>query len=237
MRSSASIVFLPGWGFQSSIGREFLPPQAHLIDLPFVKKSNPCMENICHIIEECIQQNHPILIGWSLGGLLSIKLYERNPNAYKALILLTSTPCFGMQKEWPGVSKEHQTLFESMLGKPYSVFFSYYFKLMIDPFPVSHISPMLKRHIIHKDLFNFYKSYTDILFQSDLRLQFSKICIPTLIVQGENDAIIPSDVSPYFLELNPEIKYHNIPGSGHIPFLTHSIEIQNIINNFLKIIP
>src|SRR6185437_7207485 len=98
MSSSQTIVFLPGWGFQASIGREFLPPQTYLIDLPIVKTSIPCIETICNHIEEEMQLTHPILIGWSLGGLLSIKLYQRNPNAYKALILITSTPCFGVQR-------------------------------------------------------------------------------------------------------------------------------------------
>jgi pimeloyl-[acyl-carrier protein] methyl ester esterase len=237
MRSSESIVFLPGWGFQASIGREFLPPQARLIDLPLIKTSHSSLENICRLIEERIQPSHPILIGWSLGGLLSIKLYERNPAAYKALILLISTPCFGMQRNWPGVSNEHQTLFKNMLEKPYSVFFSYYLKLMAHPFPASHISSMLKRHIIHKVLFNFYKSYQDILFQSDLRSQFSKIRIPTLVIQGGNDSIVPSQINTYLRELNPTIKYHNILSSGHIPFRTHSVETQNIINNFLKSVP
>ena len=188
------------------------------------------MEKICRHIEEEIQPNHPILIGWSLGGLLSIKLYERNPNAYKALILITSTPCFGMQRNWPGISNEHQVIFKKMCGKNHGIFFSYYLKLISNE---SSVSSTLRNHIIGQELFNGYKSYQDILFQSDLRSLFSKIQVPALIIGGAEDPIVPNKILSHLMTLNPSLNYQTIPGAGHIPFMTHKVETQKMINQFL----
>lgn len=231
MSSSQPIAFLPGWGFQASIGREFLPPPTHLIDLPIVKTNIPCIKTICNHIEDKIQKSHPILIGWSLGGLLSVKLHERNPNAYKALILIASTPCFGMKRNWPGISNEHKTIFKKMLGKNHGAFFSYYLKLISNEQPVNSV---LRNHIVGQELFNGYKPYQEILFQSDLRSLFSKIQVPTLIIQGTKDPIIPSKILSHLRILNPSLNYQTIIGAGHTSFITHKIEIQKMINQFLK---
>lgn len=230
MSSEPSIVFLPGWGFQASIGGEFLPAQAHCVNLPLIKTSAPCIETVCELIEKEILTNHPVLMGWSLGGHLSLKLYERNPNAYKALILITSTPCFGAQRDWPGLSNEHQTTFTRMLEKNHRLFFSYYLKLISNE-PSVHSA--LRGHIIQQDLFNCYKPYQDILFQSDLRSPFSKIQIPTLMIQGTEDPIILNNILPDLTTLNPSLNYQTILGAGHIPFLTHRIQIQKLISQFL----
>lgn len=230
MSFDSSIVFLPGWGFQASIGGTFLPEQTHFTDLPLIKTSTPCIDTVCEGIEKKILPTYPVLIGWSLGGHLSLKLYKRNPNAYKALILITSTPCFGEQRDWPGISGEHQDLFSSMIKKPYAVFFSYYLKLISNE---PSVRSVLRDHIIQQDLFNCYKPYQNLLFQSDLRVPFSKIQIPTLMIQGTEDPIIPHTILPYLTALNPSLNYQTIPCAGHTPFMTHRIQIQKSISQFL----
>ncbi|MBX9620769.1 MAG: alpha/beta fold hydrolase [Alphaproteobacteria bacterium] len=226
MTSESPLVFLPGWGFQANIGREFLLGQTLFIDLP-LHTNTSCIKTVCDLIEKKRLPNHCVLIGWSLGGLLSLKLYERNPNTYKALILITSTPCFGTQKTWPGIPNEHQTIFKRMLATNYSVFFSYYLKV------ISNAPNALKDHIIPQELFNGYKPYQNILFQSDLRSSFSRIQVPTLMIQGTEDPIIPRNILSHLTALSPSLNYQAITGAGHIPFITHRIEIQKIISQFL----
>jgi len=234
MSSSRQITFIPGWGFQSSIAKNWLPMCAQLIDLPPIKGGYCTIETLCRSIEEKIQPKDSILMGWSLGGLIAVNLYNRQPNRYNALILMASTPCFWAQTDWPGISKEHQTLFTKNLNREYRVFLAYYLKLISEPFTLSKFSLKLQSYMIPNDDFNDYKSYQEILFQGDLRSEFSRIKIPTLVIQGGRDAIIPTEVTQYLMKLNPHLKYCVIPNAGHLPFITHQNEINKMITKFLK---
>jgi pimeloyl-ACP methyl ester carboxylesterase len=71
--------------------------------------------------------------------------------------------------------------------------------------------------MIPKEVFNGYKSYKDILFETDLRSVFSKIQIPTLVIQGGKDAIVPPEINQHLVKLNPHLEYHNIQNAGHLP--------------------
>ena len=234
MSSSRPIAFIPGWGFQASIAEDCFSASIQLVDLPLLKTSHPTIEMLCHEIEEKILPRDVVLIGWSLGGLVSIKLYDRHPSSYKALILITSTPCFWAQSDWPGISKDHQMIFMKNLNREYLIFSDYYLKLILQPLHFSKLHFHLQSHMIPKDVFKCYKSYKDILFQSDLLSEFSKIQIPTLLIQGGKDAIIPMEVSQHLVKLNPHLEYYTIPTAGHIPFVTHQNETQTVIETFLK---
>ncbi|MBS0272034.1 MAG: alpha/beta fold hydrolase [Proteobacteria bacterium] len=228
------ITFIPGWGFQASIAKNIFFPCKRLINLPSLETSPTTIDTLCDAIEKEMQPSETILIGWSLGGLISINLYARHPERYKSLILITSTPCFWAQSNWLGISKEHQTIFTNALNQEYPIFLAYYLTLLSKPFRFSKFNPYLQSHMIPKEAFNGCKSYKDILFKADLRLAYSKIQIPTLVIQGEKDAIIPSGLNQYLVKLNPSPEYHTIHNAGHLPFMTHQKETNKIVTDFLK---
>jgi pimeloyl-[acyl-carrier protein] methyl ester esterase len=228
------IIFLPGWGFQSCISKEYLPMVTHFIDLPLLEKENELIEHACDRIEAKLPSQPILLIGWSLGGLLQIKLYERHPNHYKALIIITSTPCFRRQNEWPGISKTEQNIFMRKLEQPYEIFFDYYLKLIQGSFQNPKFKTLLRSHIISKDNFSSSKIYQSILFESDLRATFSNIKVPTLLIYGDKDPIIPKKANTYLSKLNPYLTHYQLAEAGHLPFLTHNNETKNVISSFLN---
>lgn len=65
--------------------------------------------------------------------------------------------------------------------------------------------------------------------------EFAKIKVPTLLISGEKDQIIPAVMGREAAALNTEnIVYVEIPKTGHFPMLEDEKTYLNTINNFLK---
>jgi len=65
--------------------------------------------------------------------------------------------------------------------------------------------------------------------------EYKKISVPTLLISGEKDQIIPASMGKAAAILNPEqIKYAQIPETGHFPMLEDAPTYLKIINDFLE---
>ena len=49
--------------------------------------------------------------------------------------------------------------------------------------------------------------------------EFAKIPIPTLLIAGEKDIIIPADMGKNAASLSPKVEYYEIPATAHFPML------------------
>ena len=64
--------------------------------------------------------------------------------------------------------------------------------------------------------------------------EFSKIKIPTLLISGEKDQIIPAKMGKAAAELNPDhLFFVEIPQTGHFPMLEDSSTYLSMMNSFL----
>jgi pimeloyl-ACP methyl ester carboxylesterase len=66
-------------------------------------------------------------------------------------------------------------------------------------------------------------------------LEFAQVTVPTLLVAGEKDIIIPANMGRKAADLNPNIQYVEMPNTAHFPMLEDANHYLNIINNFLAI--
>ncbi|MGI0482631.1 alpha/beta fold hydrolase [Geminocystis sp. CENA526] len=65
--------------------------------------------------------------------------------------------------------------------------------------------------------------------------EFAKIKVPTLLISGEKDQIIPASMGREAVALNTDnIAYVEIPKTGHFPMLEDEKTYLNAIKNFLK---
>jgi len=74
------------------------------------------------------------------------------------------------------------------------------------------------------------RSFSETNFRTDL----SVITIPVLIIHGNDDKIVPINItSDVTSSLLPNSEYHVIEGASHGVFLTHKDEINKLLLNFL----
>ena len=65
--------------------------------------------------------------------------------------------------------------------------------------------------------------------------EFAKISVPTLMVSGEKDIIIPAKMGRQAAALNDKIQYVELPKTSHFPMLEDRTAYLNTIREFLQI--
>lgn len=212
-----SIVFIPGYNFKASIWSSILSSlmdfDIHLLDFPNVSNFN--IEKICEALADHIPDGST-LVGWSLGGLVSMHFSVIKPQKCKRLALVSSTPRFMEDTKWPGIT-------EKQLNHATSIFT----QLVQYPNTSLSIRTYLKSHIGHSN-----NGHLSLIKKLDARHIYPKISIPVLNIQGERDAIIPLNQMRYFSRFHKTIV---IPQAGHIPFLTHPHIFINELIKFIKL--
>lgn len=64
---------------------------------------------------------------------------------------------------------------------------------------------------------------------------FSNVSVPTLLVAGEHDKIIPAAMGEQAAALNPQIEFALIPDTAHFPMLEDPTTYLELLNQFLKV--
>ena len=67
-------------------------------------------------------------------------------------------------------------------------------------------------------------------FGVDLRPQLARIQLPTLILHGDQDVIVPLSESEYAATQIPNNHFHVFKGAGHVPTMTCPDEVARLIN-------
>ena len=65
--------------------------------------------------------------------------------------------------------------------------------------------------------------------------EFAKLTVPTLLISGEKDKIIPAEMGRAAAELNDNIQYEEIVGTGHFPMLEDELSYLVKVREFLRL--
>ena len=65
--------------------------------------------------------------------------------------------------------------------------------------------------------------------------EFGKLTVPTLMVSGEKDIIIPAEMGRQAAALNDRIEYVELPKTAHFPMLEDKTAYLNTIREFLQV--
>ena len=221
-----NLVLLHGWAFNSDIFLELVNKykkkyRITVIDLPGHGRSPDIDGGIEDWSNEIIKliPEKSILLGWSLGGLLSI--FIANKIKLNELILVAASPCLVNTEQWSfGIRKE--------------VFDQFAINLKIDS------TKTLKRFVslqsknksqiqeLHKSIQKYPASQSalnnglEIIINSDLRAIYKNISTPKTCILGDLDTLVPEKIQHWYAEPGTEIHVLN---SGHLPFLDRNFKI------------
>ena len=214
------LILLHGWGFNSELFNELIDQYKNQyritkIDLPGHGRSdnvNGGINEWCNAIIKILPEN-PMLLGWSLGGLLAIKIATKI--TISQLILVASTPNFVKTNDWPyGIDEDNFRQFSDALELNLSKGLKRFVSLQtqdkaqsktlnqsIDKFPAS-------TQALNQGL--------DILLATDLINEFKQLNIPTKVILGDHDTLVPRHISNWYDKDNVKTQVLN---TGHLPFL------------------
>lgn len=222
-------VLLHGWAFDHRIWLTFIENLKekytfYLVDLPgFGKTPLLDWEQFKTELLAALPQQFA-LCGWSLGGLYSCKLALEAPSRISHLLHITSSPYFLAELAWPGISESIlNNFYEGLSHNPQKVYrdFMEIQKINLPPEQQGLFSKEgLAQGLVHLKCWDF-------------RSQLHALNMPVGYIFGRLDAIVNYRTLNALQLTHPHFSYFSIKKAAHFPFLSHAIEVQNIIYSFL----
>jgi pimeloyl-[acyl-carrier protein] methyl ester esterase len=239
------LVLIHGWGMHSGIWEPIIDRFSnqytlHLVDIPGMGKSdviNPY--DLDHVTEEISKALPPSfdILGWSLGSLIAIKMSLMYPKKIHRMVLVGGTPCFINQTDWSyGVDVRDFNNFANKLFKNYkSTMINFYILQLMHSKNSKLIIKKLKEMeaVENPPEIKSLQLGLDILLNNDLRNDINKIKHQTLLITGDMDRLTPKSASMWLESNLKESQLKLIKGASHIPFLSHSDEFFNCLDQFL----
>jgi len=179
-----------------------------------------------------------VLVGWSLGGMLSLQLAHACPDRLAGLVLASSTPCFRAKAGWMhGCPGEEFSEFRRALEEDAGKLLGQFFTLMLHGDALSGS----RRNAIAEEVIDrrrppstqALRTGLQILDRLDLRPLLVDIRVPTLVMHGEYDAVVPVAAGRYLAEHLPEASLH-VMHCGHAPHLTQTDEFNHTLEAWCR---
>ena len=225
------LVFFHGWGFNHTIWSSFAAHLAphyslYLVDLPGFGQTDLMDWDIfkTQLLTQLPAQF--AVVGWSLGGLYAIRLAVEAPHRVSQLIGIAASPFCIETPDWPGIEKSN---FEEFLTK-----------LLLDPQQTtqrflqlqSNDNILIAQSASISNLLGLEYGL-EVLLNWDLREALHQFSHPACFVFGRLDAIIPAKTMTTMQRQYPQFQYHLLKRAAHVPFLSHTDQCVQIIQEFL----
>lgn len=203
--ADALFLNLPGHG-----GAEDLPADAWVDAIVEQLPEQPCQ-----------------LVGWSLGGMLAMQIAAQHPERVATLTLVSTTPRFCIGDNWPhGSSEEVFSGFKQAVASGSPKALSRFFALMLhgDELSRSGFNRIAKMAVDRDNRVTTagLKGGLALLESLDLRALSKKITQPTLLIHGEDDAIVPAAAGVWLADSIANTEKRMLAACGHAPFLTQT---------------
>jgi pimeloyl-[acyl-carrier protein] methyl ester esterase len=233
MGSGPDLTLLHGWGLNGAVWDGIRDELAqhftlHLIDLPGHGHSQhvpitsvaAAVESVAAVMPE---SGH--LLGWSLGGQIALAIANRNPSQIDKLILVGTTPRFIATEDWlHGKKAEALDQFATNLTENYHATIRGFLALQI----LNHANQRATIGALQAALSargapnaDHLASGLALLRTNDFRDQLASIQHPTLVIQGDRDALTSERAGHWLARQIPDSRYEMIPFATHAPFLSH----------------
>ena len=244
-----NVVLLHGWGMHGGLWGKFNEQlsndfQTHAIDLPgfgYSKdiKNDFTLDALSEAVEEYINniKQPVVLIGWSLGGLITLNILNRKNVTLEKVVFVATTPSFTKKEGWDSAMEQ-------------SVFNSFSNDLKAD------YKKTLKRFLFlqtrgsdlaNEELRELNKKLNErgepnikalekglkILSEADLRRE-NENKIPAMLVLGEKDTLVPLSVKQEFEKMFPNLDQLILEKTAHAPFISNPELCAEKINNFIS---
>ncbi|MFW5431647.1 MAG: pimeloyl-ACP methyl ester esterase BioH [Methylophilaceae bacterium] len=240
------LVMIHGWGMHSGVWQPLVERLSrnymlYLVDLPGTGNSRPMdsphLYNIANEVAEVMPGITDVL-GWSLGGLVAQSIATSQPERVRRLVLVGSTPCFINKHDWPlAISADHFNDFAQTINADYKQAMMRFLTLQcmkakdarqtIKQLRASlDLKPMPSQRALQDTL--------DILLETDLRDVASSINKPTLLLHGDRDTLAPVQAAHWMMRNMPKSFLRVISGAAHAPFLSHSDQFIESLDQFLE---
>jgi len=238
-------VFVHGWGMNRQIWQPLLPHlpdwiEPQCIDLPgHGELAHQPFTNMHDLLQSLHQQvdGEAVWIAWSLGGLAVCELALQHPEKVRAMIQVSSSPCFTRRDDWLcGIENAVFEQFENALQKDFNGTIQRFLALQVKG--ANHARPLLKqlREIMQQQnpaSPQALKQGLKLLQEIDLRKQLQQLKMPVLWLLGKYDSLVKPALADELKKLAPHIQSHVFEHAAHAAFLSDAENFAQQLSQFL----
>lgn len=177
------------------------------------------------------------LVGWSLGGMLSLQIAADGRLPLQRLVLIGSTPKFTAGDDWPfglpvtevrAMARNLKRRFEATLGEFFSLTFAGE-TLSVDRLRTIRNFAVRSSSLPDRDV---AVALLNMLAEQDQRNILPGIRVPAMVLHGELDRISPVGAGRAMANLLPRAEFVSLPGIGHAPFLSQPQEVAARLSEY-----
>jgi pimeloyl-[acyl-carrier protein] methyl ester esterase len=242
------IVLLHGWAMHSGLWGPIVLRLArryrvHAVDLPgHGHSATPASFTLDAVVDALVAAfgavEHPLtVLGWSLGGLVTMRWALREPAHVGRVALVSTSPRFVADDDWPhAMSRQTLEQFGDELRVSWKLTVQRFLALQMHG--SEHARATLAA--LRKELFARGEPSPKALFGAlaeimrvDLRADVHRIAQPALVVSGTRDTLTLPGAGRWLAGEMPNARFAPIPGAAHAPFLSHAEAFGAILDEFL----
>lgn len=227
------LVLLHGWGLHGGVWRSLAVHLAtsfrlHLVDLPGHGHSRHVPFGRLDEVVDAVALHVPTgatLCGWSLGGLVALRLGTRHPGRASRLAFVSTTPCFVQRPDWPhAMARATAEAFARDLHAEPARTIRTFVSLNALGGPqardrVRELASLLSgRGAPSRESL---EAALSVLHGEDLRDEVERIDRPCTVIHGARDALTPADAGRWLAAALPFARLVEIAEAAHLPFVSH----------------
>lgn len=238
------IIFVPGWLASSAwwchqVGRFATGYRAVAVDYGWgnSRTVDDCVDGLERILDA--ESQPAVLIGWSLGAAIAMRLVERfGTSGIAGLVLVDQTPRSQSGPDWPHGVKG---LGPEMLVRAPAAARAALPMLAEQVVPASFAQPLdekMRARLIDEALRWSPEVAAGLIedhWSRDYRPSLARIDVPTLLVAGGRSAFTPIEAMRYLHEVVPGSRLQVMGECGHAPFIEAPVAFNRALERFLTI--
>lgn len=239
------LVLVHGWGLHGGLFGPIVPQLArsfrvHVVDLPGHGRSafdcGPGLRAWADAVKSVVP-DRAAWLGWSLGGLVAMRIALDAVECVSKLVLVGATPRFSATDGWPHAQPVEVV---DRFGRELVANFRQTVQAFLTLQSLGDDHAREQVRAIRPLLFEHgdpdprgLAAGLAILHDTDLRAELEALAPPTLLIAGARDRLTPPGASHAIAALAPNARAVVIPGAAHAPFLNDSAAFAKLVTDFL----
>lgn len=247
-----NLVLIHGWGLHGGMWQPLVKKLSahfclHIVDLPGMGYSKPLEPGHLHAVAEKLAEIIPAkadICGWSLGGLVAMRLALLQPELLRRLVLVGATPCFTNKRAsskhgaWAhGVDAQVFQQFAAQVGQDYQATLIKFLTLQcMGADNARSTIKQLRESFAGRPVptMGSLQKALRILLENDLREDIENLHKPALLIHGDRDSLAPVQAAHWLAQHLPFGRLRVIAGASHAPFLSHPQPFTEALIEFLE---
>lgn len=244
--SGPDVALLHGWGLHGGLFAGIVPAlseryRVHSLDLPGHGRSRWSkgagdLEGLARQVAENLPESCALL-GWSLGGLVALRVATLFPARVPTLALVATTPCFRKRRDWPhGLDDTVIDGVAKGLARDWRGTINDFLSLQVrgDEKQLETLRTLKASVFAHGEPSTAaLEAGLAVLRTADLRDELGAVAARTLVLGGEYDRLTPPAAAAALAAGIEGARHASIARAAHAPFLSHREEFLALLGQFL----